>query len=285
MPQIDLSDDARGDIKRHFNVANYDCLETPLLLNRDTYKDTLKTVKECSFNQPFITVFSSSRDLECFPQFKKHAQEVGVLLANTNAIYVYGNGNSGMMGVAAKSFMRERVASKGFKHHIVGVTVDKFASTEENYKGVIVFNARDLDLRERFLIDLADAFIVLHGGAGTDAEFTKFISQDGYIKKTGRPVAVVNTEIDYEGDRIGCYDNWKQQIELNLFTGAANPKHYENIYFAPNPECAVSTLVTKLDNLAITGPHGSFDFDACAEQVKQFRMPQKEDPDTYDPVI
>lgn len=246
------------DIRDHFSRDSASRSVMPIFLDRSNYKTTLNTLRDATQGMPKILVFSSSRDLERFPVFAEEAAQIGAGIANTNGVYAYGNGNVGMMGMAASSFIAERNGSKKHAHHIVGICTPNFYDVEDDYPGVVPIIARDLDLRERLMIDYADAIIVLRGGIGTDAEESKFLSQDGYFIKSGRPIIFQNTE--YEHPKHGltrAFNHRRGHLQEELDLKLTTPRHLENVYFSRSPEDTIAFLLERVEGLEWTGKQKS----------------------------
>lgn len=235
-------------LKRHFDNSGNDLYVGDINMHRGFYDKTLKATKEAIGHRPVILVFSSSKKIEQFPQFMEDANQTGKLLANTNAVYAYGNGNVGLMGEAAQSFIENRKSTQEEPHHIIGIGTPDFREVEDDLPGTVVFVAPDLDLRVRFMIDLADALICLPGGLGTLEEYSKFLSHDAYVHKTGRPVVFINTPFDSpRRGKTGSYTDQWNALQTNIDLGTVDPSKLENAILADTPEDAIAYLLDRED--------------------------------------
>jgi len=247
IPAIDLIND-------HFYKAASEMTNKKpneaIRLRRRTYDQILEDILKQKNNHPIIVVFSSSRALEDYPQFMKESKELGRYLAHTNAIYTYGNGNAGIMGSTAQAFIDERDKIGNYKHHIIGITLQRFADIEQNLEGSLVFVGPDFDLRERLMIDVADAFICLKGGFGTQSESQKYLMQNAYEDKRNRPFIVLNTKYDDpDFGEIGAFDFWLKDMQCTANLGTSNAQYMECIFAADTPLDAVKIAIEEVPGL------------------------------------
>ncbi len=144
-----------------------------------------------------IAVFcgsSSGNNIE----YTNATKELGKFFVENNIEVVYGGGNVGLMGVIADSVMEN-----GGK--VYGVIPEKLQEKELAHKGItelhIVSNMHE---RKAMMADMADAFVVLPGGAGTLEEIFEVWTwaQLGFHNK---PCAFLNVN--------GFYDKLFEMIE------------------------------------------------------------------------
>ncbi|BFU78801.1 TIGR00730 family Rossman fold protein [Arcobacter sp. 15-2] len=144
-----------------------------------------------------IAVFcgsSSGNNIE----YTNATKELGKFFVENNIEVVYGGGNVGLMGVIADSVMEN-----GEK--VYGVIPEKLQEKELAHKGItelhIVSNMHE---RKAMMADMADAFVVLPGGAGTLEEIFEVWTwaQLGFHNK---PCAFLNVN--------GFYDKLFEMIE------------------------------------------------------------------------
>lgn len=115
------------------------------------------------------------------------ARELANLLATRGYDLVYGGGNSGLMGIIANEFLHA-----GRK--VVGIRPDKLIKDEFAHPGIDeLIVVKDMHERKLKMIEAADVFITLPGGAGTIDEFIEVFTQTkiGFIQKTS---AILNID-------------------------------------------------------------------------------------------
>ena len=130
-------------------------------------------------------------------------EEMGEFLAKKGHNLVFGSGKTGSMGAAARGFKRG-----GGKIH--GVVPNFF---KEDLSDFVNWNCDEMtyteSMRERKAVmeELADAFIITPGGAGTYEEFFEILT----LKQLGRhrkPIAFYNVG--------GYYDKLDSLIEFTI---------------------------------------------------------------------
>lgn len=131
-------------------------------------------------------------------------EDFGRLMAEAGHGLVFGAGNNGLMGAAARG-----VASVGGE--IIGIVPSFF-----NVDGVIFGGCTEIvyteTMRERkkLMEEKADAFVAVPGGIGTFDEFFEILT----LKQLGRhqkPVAILNVN--------GYYDNLVKLLEVAVSEG------------------------------------------------------------------
>lgn len=131
-----------------------------------------------------ICVFGSASD-DIAASYLNAGEMLGEILGKRGHSLVFGAGNAGMMGAAARGFYKSGA-------EIIGVLPNFFPD------GVIYPNCNEIirteTMRERKAVmeDMSDAFIVTAGGIGTFEEFFEVLT----LKQLGRhakAVAVLNT--------------------------------------------------------------------------------------------
>ncbi|PID47919.1 MAG: TIGR00730 family Rossman fold protein [Proteobacteria bacterium] len=93
--------------------------------------------------------------------YEKEAKKLGKYFAKHDIGLVYGGGNIGIMGVIADSVMKNG-------GHVCGVITEFLKDKEAAHKGISeLIVTKNMHKRKKLMIDLADAFVALPGGAGT----------------------------------------------------------------------------------------------------------------------
>lgn len=126
------------------------------------------------------------------PVYLDAAYRIGKLLADRNIEMVYGGGNVGLMGMAAKG-----VLENGGK--ATGVITEKLKGMEVGHTGLTEMKITgSMHERKSLMNKLSDGFIVLPGGIGTIEETFEMFTwyQLGDIEK---PIGLLNVKEFYTG--------------------------------------------------------------------------------------
>ena len=166
-----------------------------------------------------ITVFCGSSDGND-PAYGQAAEELGRLMARQGRRLVYGSGQCGLMGRAAKGV-------KEAGGYIIGINVKRFADYLP-YPGTDEFLMMDtLPERKDALIQRGDACVALPGGVGTLDELMDIyaLAQAGILKK---PVGILNVNHYFDGlltqlDRA-CRDGFLTARDRGLLVTAEDPE-------------------------------------------------------------
>lgn len=124
------------------------------------------------------------------PLFAEATKQVAHLLLKNNIELVYGGGRLGLMGILANTMMEYQ----GMVH---GVEI-RFLMEEEGHTGLTkLYLTETMHERKALMFDLADAFLLLPGGAGSLDEFFEIFtwSQLGLHNKT---CAILNIHNYYD---------------------------------------------------------------------------------------
>ena len=137
-----------------------------------------------------ICVYGASSN-EIDPAYLQAGEELGLAIARRGHGLVFGGGQKGMMGAAARGATRGGAA-------IVGVAPHFFEVDGVLYPHCTEFIFTDT-MRERKAImeERADAFVMTPGGIGTFEEFFEVMT----LRQLGRhskPIAVLNTRHYYD---------------------------------------------------------------------------------------
>ena len=126
-----------------------------------------------------LTVFCSSKD-NLDPKFYSQT-EMFIKLLNPNKFnIVYGGGTCGLMGTVRKTFIN--VGGK-----VISSNVNRFVEPEitDDY----VFD--NIDERQKKMIELGNAFVVLPGGYGTHFEMLEVMTKND-IGESSKPIFIFN---------------------------------------------------------------------------------------------
>lgn len=137
--------------------------------------------------------------------------ELGEKLAKRGHSLVFGGGNSGMMGAAARG-------THDGGGHITGIAPSFF-----NVDGILyplndeIIYTETMRQRKQKMEELSDGFIVSPGGIGTFEEFFEILT----LKQLGRlskPIAILNTD--------GYYDSLLEMLRHTAETNFMSEKNF-----------------------------------------------------------
>ena len=140
---------------------------------------------------PNLCVFCGSRPGNHLT-YAHHAQQVGEAIAAAGAGLVYGGGSVGLMGMVAEAAFSNGAPVYGV---IPGGLFDREVGRERCTELFVVGSMHE---RKAKMVELADAFLALPGGAGTlDELFEIFTWRQIGIHQM--PIGLVNSEGFYDG--------------------------------------------------------------------------------------
>lgn len=143
--------------------------------------------------------------------FLDAGHELGEKLAKRGHSLVFGGGNSGMMGAAARG-------THDGGGHITGIAPSFF-----NVDGILyplideIIYTETMRQRKQKMEELSDGFIVSPGGIGTFEEFFEILT----LKQLGRlskPIAILNTD--------GYYDSLLEMLRHTAETNFMSEKNF-----------------------------------------------------------
>lgn len=199
-----------------------------------------------------ICVFGASND-NIDPIHISAAQELGARLAQRGVGLVFGAGQTGLMGAAA----RGAFANGGT---IIGVIPEKL-----NVKGIYFENCTERHVtktmheRKALMESLSDGFVALSGGFGTIEEFMEVLTlkQLGYCSA---PLVLFNLD--------GFYDGLLEQLRRCVDGGFTN-RLFLNLF-------GVAGTIDEVMELLFNGGESAAMPDKIAEVLKSSRMERDE---------
>ena len=165
------------------------------------------------------------------PQYAVAARTLGRLIAERGFSLVFGGGGPGLMGETARA-VRDGGAS------VAGVLPKFLRWVElppEWEKDLII--TPDLQERKTRMLAMADAFVVLPGGAGTMDEFFEVVTSAS-LGVLVKPILVVNTE--------GYFDTLERLMNHIVREGFGQPKILDLYRFVDTPEEAIDAIAADL---------------------------------------
>ncbi len=132
-------------------------------------------------------------------KYKTATEELGYLLAKRGHNLVFGGGDGGLMGAAARGFRR------GNAGKIVGIAPRFFDVDGIIYEDCteVIFTGSMYERKMRF-IDISDAFITVPGGIGTFDEFFENITLRS-LARHDKPMVLYN--------EFGYYDKFIDMLQ------------------------------------------------------------------------
>jgi uncharacterized protein (TIGR00730 family) len=159
--------------------------------------------------------------------YEQATQALGKYLAKHGVSLVYGGGNVGLMGTIADSFLAEGAAVYGvMPEHLVNRELAHRKLTELT----IVADMRE---RKAAMMELADAFVALPGGAGTMEEIFEAWTW-GQLGLHKKPSAFYNVN--------GYYDDLLNMITTMADSGFVRPQYAQMLIKTDRPEQLLSSL-------------------------------------------
>lgn len=176
---------------------------------------------------PNLCVFCGSRPGNHLT-FAHHAKAVGEAIAAAGAGLVYGGGSVGLMGTVAEAAFSAGAPVYGV---IPGGLFDREVGRERCTE---LFVVNTMHERKAKMVELADAFLALPGGAGTlDELFEIFTWRQIGIHEM--PVGILNSE--------GFYDGLLQHLDKATAEGFVTEPDRKRLLVEDDPAAAVRHLL------------------------------------------
>lgn len=132
-----------------------------------------------------VAVFCGSKEGQQ-PVFRKHAAELGKLIALLNLKLIYGGGNTGLMGALANAALEN-------KGTIIGVIPKLLIEWEHHHQELTeLIVVPDMHTRKKMMYDLCDAAIILPGGFGTLDELFEMLTWN-QLKIHNKKIYILNS--------------------------------------------------------------------------------------------
>jgi len=183
--------------------------------------------------KPAICVFCGSLH-GTNPHYAEAARTLGRLIAERGFSLVFGGGGPGLMGETAR-------AARDGGAPVTGIMPEFLRWVEqppEWEKDLIV--TPDLQERKTRMLAMADAFVVLPGGAGTMDEFFEVVTSAS-LGALAKPILVINTD--------GYFDPLDRLMNHIVREGFAKPALLSTYRIVATPEEAVDAIAHALGPL------------------------------------
>jgi uncharacterized protein (TIGR00730 family) len=179
---------------------------------------------------PVICVFCGS-SFGADPRYAAAARRLGELIADHGLSLVFGGGGPGLMGIVSRA-ARDGGAS------VLGVLPDFLRGVEPppEWEQQLIITP-DLQLRKTRMLAMADAFIVLPGGAGTMDEFFEVVTS-AQLRVLVKPIVLV--------DIAGYFAPLQALMEHLVVQGFARSEILDLYTIVETPEAAIEAATEKL---------------------------------------
>ena len=183
---------------------------------------------------PVICVFCGS-SFGADPQYAAAARRLGTLIADRGFSLVFGGGTPGLMGEVSRSVKDGGGAVTGVLPDFLR-WVERPADWEQN-----LIITPDLQLRKTRMLAMADAFVVLPGGAGTMDELFEVVTS-AQLRVLNKPIVLVDIK-----NYFAPLETLMQHL---VREGFAKPAMLELYTLVETPDAAVETVARKLGQVA-----------------------------------
>jgi len=183
--------------------------------------------------RPAICVFCGS-SVGGDPRYAAAATTLGRLIAERGFALVFGGGTPGLMGVVAR-------AARDGGAPVTGVLPDflRWVERPPEWEQDLIITP-DLQLRKTRMLALADAFVLLPGGAGTMDEFFEVVTS-AHLKVLAKPIVLINVN--------GYFEPLQQLMRHLAREGFAHPAMLDLYSVVDTPEQAIEAIAGKLARL------------------------------------
>ena len=173
-----------------------------------------------------ISVFCGSRSGE-HPHFEELAKSTGQFLAQSGIRLVYGGARNGLMGLMARSALEAG-------GEVLGVIPEYLIPSEGAQTGIELRITATLAARKAMMVNEADGFLVLPGGAGTLEEVFDMVML-GQLGQHEKRAAFVDHSYWAELERL---------FEKIVENGFADSSILSALSFHETPEAAITSLMS-----------------------------------------
>jgi uncharacterized protein (TIGR00730 family) len=161
------------------------------------------------------------------PVYRRHAQDLGRLMARQGIELVYGGGNVGLMGVLANSIL-----DQGGK--VTGIIPQSIADLDIAHRELTVLHiVNNMQERKQRMGEISDGFIALPGGFGTLDELSEALTYN-QLRIYDKPVGLLNVE--------GFFDGLLRFLDHCVEEKFVRPEHRNNIVVAEHGETLLSAM-------------------------------------------
>lgn len=159
--------------------------------------------------------------------FAKHAEEIGIILAQKNIQLIYGGGRNGLMGIVA-----DAVLNNGGK--AVGVIPSLLNNKEQQHDALTALHiVETMHERKKMMYELCEAAVILPGGLGTMDELFEIVTWN-QLSIHDKIIVLLNAD--------GYYNNLIAQLQKMQHEGFLYTPWNESFFIIEDPQALVSLM-------------------------------------------
>lgn len=167
------------------------------------------------------------------PRYEALAQAAGAAIARAGLRLVYGGATAGLMGVAARAALEEG-------GEVLGVIPEFLIPVEGRQEGAEIRITATMAARKALMVEEADAFLILPGGAGTLEEVFDMVML-AQLGRHAKPAAFLDSAF------WGPLETLLRHV---VETGFAAESILDGVSFHGGVEDALATLDAEMDRRA-----------------------------------
>ncbi len=153
--------------------------------------------------------------------YVRHAEELGLLLAQKNIQLVYGGGKNGLMGIVADAVLKN-------KGKVTGVLPSLLSDKEHQHDALTTLHiVETMHERKKMMYELCDAAIILPGGYGTMDELFEMITWN-QLSIHDKTIVLLNSD--------GYYDSLIAHLEQMQQEGFLYTPWNESMFIVKDPQ-------------------------------------------------
>jgi uncharacterized protein (TIGR00730 family) len=173
-----------------------------------------------------VAVFCGSK-LGSNKLFAKHAEEIGLILAQKNIQLIYGGGKNGLMGIIADSVLKNN-------GKVIGVIPSLLNEKEHQHEFLTALHiVEDMHARKKLMYELSDAAIILPGGFGTMDELFEMITWN-QLNIHDKIIVLINSD--------GYYNSLIAHLQQMQHEGFLYTPWNESFFIVDSPQALVSLM-------------------------------------------
>jgi uncharacterized protein (TIGR00730 family) len=159
--------------------------------------------------------------------FARHAQEIGLILAQKNIQLIYGGGRNGLMGIVADSVLKN-------KGKVIGVIPSLLSEKEHQHESLTALHiVEDMHERKKMMYELSDAAIILPGGYGTMDELFEMITWN-QLSIHDKTIVLLNSD--------GYYNSLVAHLQQMQQEGFLYNPWNESLFIIQDPQALISLM-------------------------------------------
>jgi uncharacterized protein (TIGR00730 family) len=159
--------------------------------------------------------------------FAKHAEEIGLILAQKNIQLVYGGGSNGLMGIVADAVLKNN-------GKVIGVIPSLLNEKEHQHAFLTTLHiVETMHERKKMMYELCEAAIILPGGFGTMDELFEMITWN-QLSIHDKTIVLLNSD--------GYYNNLIAHLQQMQQDGFLYSPWKESFFIIRDPKALISLM-------------------------------------------